>query len=402
MPKASWLQGTSAAFRLMIATSWLAPASWQGKQEEAIREAIGVDLDWMEYIRLVDRHRTPALSRAALNRVPALKIPEPAKQELKKRSEACRMQAVQHSMLLAGMLKGLNQAGIQAMTLKGPILSFDLYGDVGLRQSHDLDLEVAQENLSQALSCLEGLGWRKDSEYFPLSPRQWRSFLRHGRHLGLVHSQGCILELHWRNSWDAPGQTALRWARSIPCAWQGCSYMGMHPVDRVLYLSSHGGDHAWFRAKWLGDLARVHADGQMDWMTVLEHARTTNQEMSLLASLRLLKEVHGLALPDLPERIWQDIPSSLIETPLNALKDAKEPASGALASAKNRLFKIRHDRLILPQKAWRDTLADLVFSLRDFETLRLPDRLFWAYAPLHPFLAIWRFAFREQRNRKLA
>ena len=97
MPETSWLQRTSPAFRLMIATSWLAPDSWQEKQEEAIREAIGAGLDWTEYLRLVDRHRTPALSWAALSRVPGLEIPEPAKKELQKRSDACRMQAVRHS-----------------------------------------------------------------------------------------------------------------------------------------------------------------------------------------------------------------------------------------------------------------------------------------------------------------
>jgi hypothetical protein len=48
-------------------------------------------MGWMEYLRLVDRHRTPALSWAALRRVPGLVIPEPAKQELQKRSDACRI-----------------------------------------------------------------------------------------------------------------------------------------------------------------------------------------------------------------------------------------------------------------------------------------------------------------------
>ena len=94
MLKTHWLQRTTPAFRLMIATSWLAPASWRDKQEEAIREAVCAGLDWMEYIRLVDRHRTPALSWASLKRVPGLEITEPAKQELQQRSDACRMQAV--------------------------------------------------------------------------------------------------------------------------------------------------------------------------------------------------------------------------------------------------------------------------------------------------------------------
>ena len=197
MSKASWLQGTSAAFRLKIATSWLAPESWQAKQEDAILASIGAELDWTEYIRLVDRHRIPAISWAALKRVPALEIPEPAKQELQKRSDACRMQAIRHSLILAEVLKGFNRAEIPVMVLKGPLLSLELYGDVGLRQARDLDLAVTLEDLSKTQACLESMGWRLDSTWFPLSPRQWESFLRYDHHLSFVHSNGVsLLELH--------------------------------------------------------------------------------------------------------------------------------------------------------------------------------------------------------------
>jgi hypothetical protein len=276
MPEASWLQSTSPAFRLMIATSWLAPASWQEKQEQAIRgaiQAIGAGMDWMEYLRLVDRHRTPALSWAALRRVPGLQIPAAVKKELQKRSDACRMQAVRDSLKLAGVLKGFHSAGIPVMTMKGPIFSLELYGDIGLRQSRDLDLAVKPEDLAKAQACLENMGWSLDATWFPLSPRQWESVLLHEYHLGFIHSRGdCLLELHWRTRWEVKSQTTDRWARSIPAVWQGYSYKAMNPIDLVLYLCSHGGGHGWSRAKWVGDLARIHADGRVDWQAVLGQA----------------------------------------------------------------------------------------------------------------------------------
>ena len=229
MPETSWLEATSPAFRLMIASSWLAPSSWQDQQERAIREAIGADPDWAEYIRLVDRHRTPALSWAALKRIPELNIPEPVKLELQKRSDACRMQAIRHSLILAEVLKAFNRAAIPVMSLKGPILSFDLYGDVGLRQSKDLDMACAPEDIAQAQACLEGQGWHHDSFWFPLSPLQWKSCLRHEYHFGFVQPQGsCLLELHWRNQWDDRGLTSDRWTRSIPSIWQGAAHQAMH------------------------------------------------------------------------------------------------------------------------------------------------------------------------------
>ena len=335
MPEASWLQSASPAFRLMIATSWLAPASGQDKQEHAIREAIGAGIDWMEYIRLVDRHRTPALSWAALCRVPVLEIPAAEKKELQKRSDACRMQAVRNSLKLVGVLKGFHSAGIPVMTMKGPILSLELYGDVGLRHSHDLDLMVKPQDLARAQACLEKMGWRQDAAWFPLSPWQWENLLRHEWHLSFVHPHGdCLLELHWRSLWELRDQTDDRWAGSIPGVWQGCLYKAMNPIDQVLYLCSHGGVHGWFRAKWLGDLARIHADGRMDWQAALDQASRTGQESALLACLRLLQVVYGLALPDLPGNPWKNLPSFLITRPLHDLKVARErSAFGALATA---------------------------------------------------------------------
>src|SRR6202034_4626624 len=91
MPEFSWLLETSPAFRLMIATSWLAPEAWRENQERAIQQALGGAPDWAEYLRLVERHRTPALSWAALKRVPGLDLPEQVKKELHQRSDDCRM-----------------------------------------------------------------------------------------------------------------------------------------------------------------------------------------------------------------------------------------------------------------------------------------------------------------------
>ena len=400
MPESSWLQGASPGFRLMIATSWLAPASWQDKQEKAIREAIGAGLDWMEYLRLVDRHRTPALSWAALKRVPELKIPEPVKQQLQKGSDSCRMKSLKHSLLLVGALKALNLAGVAVMSLKGPILSYDLYGDVGLRQSHDLDLEVRQGDLFRAQACLENLGWRLDVPRFPLSllsPRQMEAFLRHECHLSFVHPHGgYVLELHWRNQWDCQDQIAGRWARSIPSVWQGCSHQAMNPIDLVFYLCSHGGTHGWCRAKWLGDLARIHADGRMDWASALEEARRSGQDRFLLASLRLLQEVHGLPLPALAGNPFKNLPSFLIDHPLDALKLREDPgaAEDALNSLRKRFRYSRHDRMVLPRRSWREILGELAHCSEDFRTLRLPDRLFWAYTPLRPILWLWRQILR--------
>jgi hypothetical protein len=325
-----------------------------------------------------------------------LEIPQTARRELQQRSDACRMQAVRHSVELAEVLRAFNSAGIPVMPFKGPLLSLELYGDVGLRQSKDLDLAVRLEDVSRAQACLESMGWRFDSGYFPLTPRQWEGFLRHEWHIGFVHSSGgCGLELHWRNHGDAPGQAAAQWARNVPSEWQGCSYLAMTFTDLALYLCCHGGTHAWCRAKWLGDMARIRAEGRVDWQAALDQAGKTGQERPLLAALRLLKDVYGLPVPELPGDPWKNLPPFLIGSPLHALKVAEDPAArGSLALLRDGIRLNRYDGLVLPHRTWRDVLADSAYRREDFRVVRLPDRLYWAYAPLRPFLWFWRRVLR--------
>src|SRR5258708_5591502 len=108
----NWLHRCSPAFRLLMATSWLAPEAWRGRQDKAILQAWEEGVDWDEYTRLVERHRTSAVSWAALKRVAGITIPEETVKTLKSRSDACRIKAAIHLQLLMEMLKSLNAAGI--------------------------------------------------------------------------------------------------------------------------------------------------------------------------------------------------------------------------------------------------------------------------------------------------
>ena len=392
MPDVPWLQKTSPAFRLMLATSWLAPGAWRDLQERAIWEAIEAGPDWAEYLSLVDRHRTPALSWSALKRIAGLDLPVHVQQELKARSDACRVQALKYVAVLAEILKAFSRAEIPVMVLKGPILSFELYGDVGLRQSKDLDLEVSLNDLSRARACLEDLGYTLEPSYFLMTPRQEKQFLRREAHIGLVDPQGLsTLELHWGHYWDAPGEAARRWARSFSAIWHGCPYRAMDPVDQVLYLCSHGSQHAWFRAKWLSDLAGIYAEKTIDWPEVLQAAQNTSRERPLLIGMALLREVYGLPLPQVELNPSERLPGFLVEEPLRSLKCPQEILEfGTLVRLLDVIRKSRYYHLLWQQRTWRQSLAELFYYRDDFRALPLPDHFFWLYIPLRPFSWLWR------------
>lgn len=90
----------------------------------------------------------------------------------------------------------LAAAGIRALPLKGVVLSRELYGDPGTRQSKDVDLLVAAEQLDRAAEVLGGIGYRRPS-----------AASRSRLHLALEHAQGRLppVELHWRVHWYEDG-----------------------------------------------------------------------------------------------------------------------------------------------------------------------------------------------------
>ena len=134
----------------------------------------------------------------------------------------------------------------------------------------------------------------------------------------------------------------------------------------------------------------------MDCEAVLGEAQRSGQQRALLAGLRLLKDVHGLPLPGLPGNPWKNLPSFLIARPLHDLRMPEDPAEfGAMALIRENFRLIRYERLAVPQKIGRDLLAEFAYKREDFRVLRLPDRFYWAYTPLRPFLWVWRRLLRR-------
>jgi hypothetical protein len=397
MPESNWLRDASPAFQIMIATSWIAPDSWRDRQNSAIHRACEARPNWNEYLHLVDRHRTPALSWAALKRVPSVQIPEQVQRELQKRSDACRLQATFHLQLLAGVLKGLNRSGIGVMPLKGPLLSLLLYGDAGLRHSKDLDIFVPQEEIPQTHACLEKMGWLVSAEYSSLSQRQWEATLRHDQHIGYVLSQrGCQLEVHWRNGWYLSPKTDHYWVRSEKSELFGCSYRAMNHSDLAIYLCSHGSAHGWFRAKWLGDLARMHCDGLVDWSEVLAHASAIGQDRPVLLCLRLLSEGYDLAFPNIAGTLRECLPYPLVAKAIRDLMAPGEPGGlNGWTRFRDQIRTSRFNQLLWPHRTWWKNLGVFTYRRVDFRVLRLPDQLFWLYTPLRPFLWVWRCTGRH-------
>src|SRR6202042_525320 len=78
---------------------------------------------------------------------------------LEKTSRKNMARAIYLSHELTRILEIFESRGIQAIPYKGPVLAAQAYGDIALRQFHDLDIVLRQRDLPAAHEVMMGLGY---------------------------------------------------------------------------------------------------------------------------------------------------------------------------------------------------------------------------------------------------
>ncbi|RYD28116.1 MAG: hypothetical protein EOP89_03220, partial [Lysobacteraceae bacterium] len=153
----------------------------------------------------------------------------------------------------------LAEAGIAMLTLKGVALAHRLHGGVALRESADIDIAVAPEDVERAWAALAAAGYVRERPAALLPHPVLRRYIRVTKDsLHRRGADGTIVELHWRLS-DATTDAAI----PPETDWQRQEIL----PDLVLrtlsddavfaYLCVHGAAHLWARLKWLTDVATL-------------------------------------------------------------------------------------------------------------------------------------------------
>lgn len=151
---------------------------------------------------------------------------------------------------LADVLRTLDEASIQAVALKGPVLSERLYGEPSARRFTDLDFLVMPENLDRAVEALRTLGYLHQA-----GPSE-RFFRAHHHHIHLYAVDKPVIELHFilSSNFGVSIPAAPFLERSSRFAGKQGSAWVLAPEDEWLYLAQHAAGHYFARAAWLHDL----------------------------------------------------------------------------------------------------------------------------------------------------
>ncbi|GIP43225.1 hypothetical protein J45TS6_16840 [Paenibacillus sp. J45TS6] len=339
-------------------------------------------VNWEKFIELIIHHRVYPLIFPKLHHISS-KVPADVMKQLAHGVMTNTLFMMKLTAELERLLSSLEGAGVKVLTLKGPILSQELYGDLAHRTSKDLDLLVNYNDVEATLSLLEGLGYIKEYE----QPHILGSWKWKDHHIPLIHPALKIqVEIHWSlnpsGAKNVPFTKLWERRRTTTIVNREVSYLGQE--DLFVYLISHGARHGWFRLRWLTDIDRIIRNQQlnddltffMDEHEAKHYAGQTFYLCSELLNTPLRSDMKLVAEEKISVK-WAAYAFELINDGKIPHKEKLKSYLHHIKSPKRRLYML---------------LGRLYPGPQDAALLPLPRVLHFLYVPLRPFLWIWRRA----------
>ncbi|MBU0765757.1 MAG: nucleotidyltransferase family protein, partial [Bacteroidetes bacterium] len=166
--------------------------------------------------------------------------------------------------------------------------------------------------------------------------------------------------------------------------------------DYMLFLTLHGAMHNWCRLFWLRDIAEIAVrPGFIRWQEVIAKAKEMNLMRTLSSGVILAGRLFGTDVPEeLLYAFRKDRKSERIIR--NASRTLAERATKKTELG-TRLLGLSTDLCF--RQGFRHKLKislSFLTSYSDWELLPLPEKLFFLYYFLRPFLWLYRWGFGKK------
>lgn len=266
---------------------------------QRIRRLAAGPLDWVYFIRLAQSHEVLTLVHATLKTVCFDAVPETIGRALERYASRQAQRSAHLTGELLRLLTLLDAQAIPALPVKGPVLSAAVYGDLALREFHDLDILIHRRDALRAKGVLLSSGYALatalKSDGFPSVYGKPEYCFRRER-------DGLAVELCWRIN---PHYFLKRLdletlgARRSPIRLMGATVDALPAEELLLVLCVHGNKHNWWLLRWICDVAElIGTSPAMNWRRVLSMARTLGCRRSVTLGLSLARDLLGAPLPD--------------------------------------------------------------------------------------------------------
>jgi Uncharacterised nucleotidyltransferase len=386
----------SPEFRLAAACAiW--PSS--DRRQEAICTAAAEPLDWSRVLRVANRHQVVGLVHDGLKQV-RLDVPPVIVREFDTRAATLVRENLEIARESLRLQRLFDDANLPVLFIKGAVLGLMAFGNLGLRDSQDIDLLVTHEILPAATAVILRAGYRRVDPSSDISDTQLRQVMPLRKDLGFIHQATSLrIELHWRlflNPHAMAETSIVASSRVVPLTGTaGLRTLGEE--DLFAYLCMHGALHWWNRLKWLADINALLATLPEDSIErLVRAAEIRGLGRAVTQALLLCRRLLGTSLSaGLVATLCKSVTVRWLEaTALSAMtagQGERDPHDAPFGTTRGSLSTF------LLKRGWRYRLAELNVHLTnqgDVLALPLPQRLRFLYPVLRLPLWAWRHTVR--------
>lgn len=334
-------------------------------------------------MRLSTAHAvTPILYRA----LRSIQIPQHADESFRLAFEENTRWNLALSAELCRLAELFKEHAIAFVPLKGPVLSQQLYGDLSMRCSADLDWLVLPHDVLSVRNVLTAKGYRVGSPlHWPCDSACLRS---REAEISLVDAARFLtVDLHWRilpSYFASAFDYEEVWQSLVSIAFCGGTIPGLCPEHLLQLLCGHAAKHAFARVGWICDIAScLIAFPNLRWPDVLAASARAGTMRQLLQGLKIAEDLLGVPLPAaLPEDPAVEKLVSFVRKRVLTAAPMPIPES-ELIPFSLRMFESRRHRV-------RYLLGHFVPSRAEYQSVQLPPAFYFLYYFFRPLRLIAR------------
>lgn len=277
--------------------------------------------------------------------------------------------------------------GIDAIPIKGPVLSMQSYDDVALREYCDLDFLVKSQDFPLVIELMISQGYQSLIFYNDKIKYFWKLS---GRDFHFFKNQ-IYIDLHQRLI-QGPLFFKLpeeEWRNLITVSFGSMDVKVLSPEYTIILLSLHGTKHIWSKLKVIVDFAYfLFSINDIRWPVVFSIANRMGCYRIFCASLKLSHDILGLEIPlDILAKFEGDIKiNRLVE------RFKKHCFSDLIEETSFSSFLFIFSSL----DSFKKKVQYLCFylftpSAGDFVMIRLPDCLYPLYFIIRPLRQLFKY-----------
>jgi hypothetical protein len=259
-------------------------------------ERLRVPLDWAALIAFAEDHGVLGLMAARLANCDENVISVENRDRLHAWRRAHTLFTMNLTAEMFRLFDSFAAGGIEALVIKGPVLSARCYGDPGLRQYGDLDLVVRDRDILRSTELMISIGYEPSVPVAAIKAKKIP-----GEYVFRQSSTKLLVEFHTELTFryhPRPLPLESLFKRQVRVNIDAREIPALSAEDELILICIHGAKHFWEKLSYIADVAALVSKQELDWGRVKSAAEEVGGERMLYVGLQLAADVLGAPLPE--------------------------------------------------------------------------------------------------------